>query len=69
MTCHVSLRRPTCKDVMVELGYYLDAELTPTKFAVIEAHLRACELCRASFATYRNTIELARVVPGHSHLT
>jgi anti-sigma factor RsiW len=67
MTCHVSLRRQTCKDVIVELEYCLDAELTPTEFAVIEAHLRACEPCRAYFATYRKTIELvARAVPGHS---
>jgi anti-sigma factor RsiW len=58
MTCHVSLRRPTCKDVIVQLGEYLDAELALAKFADIEAHLRACEPCRAYVATYRKTKEL-----------
>jgi len=64
MTCHVSLRRSTCKDVIVGLGEYLDAELAPAKFAEIEAHLRACDPCRAFLATYRKTKELvARASP------
>ena len=58
MTCHVSLRRSTCKDVIVGLGEYLDAELTPAKCAEIKAHLCACEPCRAYLATYRKTKEL-----------
>ena len=58
MTCHVSLRRSMCKDVIVGLGEYLDAELTPARFGEIEAHLRACEPCRAFLATYRKTKEL-----------
>jgi hypothetical protein len=33
MTCHVSLRRSTCKDVLLGLGEYLDAELAPAMFA------------------------------------
>jgi CheY-like chemotaxis protein len=57
MTCDVSLR-PTCKDVIVGLGEYLDAELTPATLGKIEAHLRACEPCRAFLATYRKTKEL-----------
>jgi anti-sigma factor RsiW len=48
----------TCKDVIVGLGEYLDAELTPTMFREIEAHLHACEPCRAFLATYRMTTEL-----------
>ena len=58
MTCHVSLRRSTCKDVIVGLGEYLDAELAPAKLAEIEAHLRACGPCRAFLTTYRKTKEL-----------
>jgi anti-sigma factor RsiW len=55
--CHVSLRRLTCKDVIVGLGEYLDAELTPAMFGEIKAHLRACEPCRAFLATYWKTKE------------
>ena len=58
MTCHVNLRRSTCRDVIVGLGEYLDAELTPAKFAEIAAHLRTCEPCRAYLATYRKTRQL-----------
>jgi anti-sigma factor RsiW len=39
----------------MRLGEYLDAELTPAKFAEIEAYLRVCEPCRAFLATYRKT--------------
>jgi anti-sigma factor RsiW len=67
MMCHVSLRRLTCKDVIVGLGEYLDAELTPAMFGEIEAHLRACEPCRAFLATYRKTKELvSRAAPSRS---
>jgi anti-sigma factor RsiW len=58
MTCHVSLRRATCENVIVRLAEYLDAELTPATFRQVEAHVRACEPCRAFLATYRKTTEL-----------
>jgi anti-sigma factor RsiW len=65
MTCHVILGRLTCKDVIMGLGEYVDADLALDKLAKIEAHLRACEPCRAYLATYRKTRELvARVRPG-----
>jgi anti-sigma factor RsiW len=58
MTCHVILGRLTCKDVIMGLGEYVDADLALDKLAKIEAHLRACEPCRAYLATYRKTKEL-----------
>ena len=57
MTCHVSLRRWTCKDVIVGLRECLDAEVMPAKFAEIEAHLRACEPCRVFLAIGGETTE------------
>jgi anti-sigma factor (TIGR02949 family) len=52
----------TCKEAIARLAEYLDAELTSLDLAELEAHLRACEPCRAYFATYRKTKELVAKV-------
>jgi hypothetical protein len=53
MMCHVSLIRPTCKDVIVGLGEYLDAELTPAKFAERRTSARASHAAPISQPTGR----------------
>lgn len=58
MTCHVSLRRATCDNVIVALAEDANAGLTPATLGQVEAHARACEPCRALLATYRKTTEL-----------
>ena len=49
----------TCREAIALLADYLDRELTPEHLAVIEQHLAICAPCRAYFATYDKTRELA----------
>jgi mycothiol system anti-sigma-R factor len=49
----------TCQEAIEKLVEYLDGELTPEGLGRLEAHLEACAPCRAYFATYRRTKELA----------
>ena len=49
----------TCREAIAVLADYLDRELTPEVIARIEEHLAACAPCRAYFATYERTRELA----------
>ncbi len=49
----------TCKEAIERLAEYLDGELTPVVLEQLDAHLEICAPCRAYFATYRKTKELA----------
>ena len=49
----------TCREAIALLADYLDRELTPEHITRIEQHLAICEPCRAYFATYERTQELA----------
>jgi predicted anti-sigma-YlaC factor YlaD len=51
-----------CREAIDVLVDYLDATLTPDVLAQLEAHLRACEPCRAYLATYKRSAELAAKV-------
>jgi anti-sigma factor RsiW len=48
----------TCRELIELLVDYLEATLPPDTLARLEAHLRACDECRAYLATYRETIAL-----------
>jgi anti-sigma factor (TIGR02949 family) len=52
----------TCQEAIEKLAEYLDAELAPEALARFEAHLGICAACRAYFATYRKTKDLAAKV-------
>jgi anti-sigma factor (TIGR02949 family) len=52
----------TCQEAIEKLAEYLDAELAPEALASFEAHLGICAPCRAYFATYRKTKDLAAKV-------
>jgi len=52
----------TCQEAIAKLAEYLDSELTAETLRQLEAHLSACEPCRAYLATYRRTKELAAKV-------
>jgi predicted anti-sigma-YlaC factor YlaD len=49
----------TCREAIALLADYLDRDLTPEHIARIERHLAICAPCRAYFATYDRTRELA----------
>ena len=49
----------TCHEAIALLAEYLDRELAPEHIARIEQHLAICASCRAYFATYDKTRELA----------
>jgi predicted anti-sigma-YlaC factor YlaD len=51
-----------CREAIEVLVDYLDAILTPDVLAQLEAHLRACEPCRAYPDTYKRSAELAAKV-------
>jgi anti-sigma factor RsiW len=51
-----------CREAIDILVDYLDATLTPDVLAQLEAHLGACEPCRAYLATYKRSVELAAKV-------
>ena len=52
----------TCREAIALLADYLDRELTTEHLAQIEDHLAICAPCRAYFATYDKTRELAAKV-------
>ena len=52
--------RPDCETAVRELWDYLDRELPAPDMASIDAHLAACERCRAHFAFERRLIEEIR---------
>ena len=52
----------TCREAIALLADYLDRELMPEHIARIEEHLVICAPCRAYFATYDKTRELAAKV-------
>jgi anti-sigma factor (TIGR02949 family) len=50
----------TCEEVITVLLEYLDRTLDAEVVAQLEAHLEACEPCRAYLATYRRTVDTVR---------
>jgi len=48
----------TCRDAIDVIADFLDQTLTASAIALLEAHLRDCEPCRAYLNTYRKTRRL-----------
>ncbi len=44
---------------------YIDAELPPDEMAAVEAHLAACETCRAEYDDLRGVATLVRQLPAY----
>lgn len=48
-----------CRDIIRELGDYVDNEMDAERKSVMTHHIASCEQCREFERTYRFTIELA----------
>jgi anti-sigma factor RsiW len=49
----------TCRDAIAIMGDYLESLLSDEALAELEAHFQDCAPCRAYFATYRRTRDVA----------
>jgi anti-sigma factor RsiW len=45
---------------MLELSRYLDGELTPARYRMVEKHIQACDCCETMAAGLRRTIAACR---------
>jgi anti-sigma factor RsiW len=52
-----------CRELLAELGAYLDGEAAVEACAAIDQHLEICPDCRALVDTMRKSVQLARDLP------
>jgi predicted anti-sigma-YlaC factor YlaD len=55
-----------CRELLAELGAYLDGDAALDACAAIDQHLEGCPDCRALVDTMRKSVQLARDLPQPS---